>query len=58
VPGTKARFKKIGITDSHLIPLTEDGGGIPIAELNLRDYHHEHQFNPHYLNKKGFLDIG
>lgn len=51
----RARFKKIGITDSNLIPLTEDG--IPEAELNLRDYHHEHQFNPHFLRKKGFLDI-
>ena len=51
----KARFKKIGITDSSLIPLTEDG--IPQAELNLRDYHYEHQANPHFLRKKGFLDI-
>jgi hypothetical protein len=51
----KERFKKIGITESNLIPLTEDG--IPLAELNLRDYHHEHQYNPHFLNKKGFLEI-
>lgn len=51
----KARFKKIGITEKNLIPLTEDG--IPLAELNLRDYHYEHQFNPHFIKKTGFLDL-
>ena len=51
----KQRFKKIGITENNLIPLTE--AGIPQAELNLRDYHHELTFNPHFLNKKDFLEI-
>lgn len=51
----KARFKVIGITDANLIPLTEDG--IPLAEVNLRDYHYEHMVNPHFLNKKKFFQI-
>jgi hypothetical protein len=33
----KERFRKIGITENNLIPLTEDG--IPRADINLRDYH-------------------
>ncbi len=51
----KDRFKKIGITENNLIPLTENG--IPVAELNLRDYHHEHMLNPRFLQKNAFLDI-
>ena len=51
----KQRFKKIGITDNNLIPLTEDG--IPGAALDLRDYHSEHTFNRHFLIKNSFLDM-
>jgi hypothetical protein len=51
----KERFRKIGITESNLIPLTEDG--IPLAELNLRDYHYEHLNNRHFLSKNTFLDL-
>lgn len=51
----KERFKKIGITDNNLIPLTEDG--IPRAETDLRQYHTEHIYNAHFLTKNNFLDI-
>lgn len=52
----KDRFRKIGITDNNLIPLTEDG--IPGAELDLREYHHTLTFDyPRLLNRKEFLDL-
>ncbi len=51
----KARFKKIGITECNLIPITENG--IPLAELDLGQYHTEHVFNPHFLPKSCFLDL-
>jgi hypothetical protein len=46
------RFKEIGIIENNLIPLTENG--IPMAALDLRDYHAEHMFYRHYLNKNTF----
>ena len=51
----KQRFKKIGITENNLIPLTMDG--IPQAPIDLRDYHAEHLFNRHFLDKNSFLDM-
>ena len=51
----KQRFRKIGITENNLIPLTEDG--IPRAEINLRDYHTEHMFNRWFLDKKSFMEM-
>jgi hypothetical protein len=51
----KDRFKKIGITENNLIPLTEDG--IPKAEINLRDYHTEHIYNRWFLDKKSFVEM-
>jgi hypothetical protein len=51
----KERFRKIGITENNLIPLTEDG--IPRAEINLRDYHTEHIYNRWFLDKKSFVEM-
>jgi len=51
----KERFRKIGITENNLIPLTENG--IPKAEIDLREYHGEHQWNAHFLTKNSFLDL-
>jgi hypothetical protein len=51
----KQRFKKIGITENNLIPLTPEG--LPGAPLDLRDYHSEHMFNPRFLSKNTFLDM-
>jgi hypothetical protein len=51
----KKAFKLIGITESNIIPLTEEG--LPVAEVNLRDYHYELMYNRHFLNKNSFLDI-
>jgi hypothetical protein len=51
----KDRFKKIGISENNLIPITE--AGIPRAELNLRDYHTEHMYNRWFLDKKSFIEM-
>jgi hypothetical protein len=51
----KQRFKKIGITENNLIPLT--GDGIPKAALDLRDYHTAHVYDFQLLNKNSFLDL-
>lgn len=51
----KQRFKKIGITENNLIPLTESG--IPHAELDLRSYHWELTTNAHFLNKRNFIGL-
>lgn len=51
----KARFKKIGITENNLIPLTENG--IPRADLDFRSYHWELTTNPHFLDKRNFIGL-
>ena len=51
----KQRFKKIGITDNNLIPLTADG--IPQAAYDLRAYHTEITYKPQFTCKNRLWDI-
>ena len=46
----KDRFKKIGISENNLIPVTENG--IPRAEINFRNYHEIVNFESNFLKKR------
>ena len=54
-PDELAQIKSDIIKENNLIPLTENG--IPRAEIDLREYHGEHQWNAHFLTKNSFLDL-
>ncbi|WP_336517551.1 phage/plasmid replication protein, II/X family [Pollutibacter soli] len=45
----KSRFRKIGIFENNLIPLTPDS--IPDAPLDLREYHGVTTFSPQFLRR-------
>lgn len=51
----KERFKKIGITENHIRPVTEEG--VPFASLDLSAYHSEVTYKPHYLTKNNLFTI-
>lgn len=51
----KEKFRRIGITDQHLLPKTESG--IPVVALDLRNYHSEHMFNIRFTNKRNLMDL-
>ena len=49
------RFKKIGITENCLIPLTDEG--MPKAKVDFSAYHYEMTYNPHFLRPNTLFNI-
>jgi len=51
----KERFKKLGITENNILPVTEEG--LPKAPIDFRAYHHEITYTPGYLKQNNSITL-